>query len=310
MAATKDYAQVLSADANVELGVVATAEPVDVGGQSRFLEVESPATLPENYSFEVDVEGQSMLVTVPKGGVAEGQTMRVPFPDGWVAHHFPTGWAAVPRAKAPVGYWKDGLCDCFAHGVFHTWLCNVYYCPFVAIGQLLHRLQLTWYASEGTIDQTRTTFRTHFWVNIVYSTIGPVMTIVYVLTMVAAALDMAAGSDGSAADEGGNVPAMLPLVLIARRVLPLMFLVFRFFVVCKTRQHMRYKYQIPEKSCYGCEDCCCAYWCNFCTLAQMGRHTADYDTYAASCCTENGQPAHVPSIAPGQPSRVAHRGVV
>jgi hypothetical protein len=31
-------------------------------------------------------------------------------------------------------------------------------------------------------------------------------------------------------------------------------------------------------------------------VAQMMRHTTDYDTYHSSCCSETGVPSNVPSI--------------
>ena len=44
----------------------------------------------------------------------------------------------------------------------------------------------------------------------------------------------------------------------------------------------------PNKHCKGCEDCCCSFWCHCCTIAQMMRHTADYDKYDAQCCNDTG----------------------
>jgi hypothetical protein len=37
-----------------------------------------------------------------------------------------------------------------------------------------------------------------------------------------------------------------------------------------------------------CEDCCLATFCNCCTIMQMARHTADYTSSRATCCTANG----------------------
>ena len=36
-------------------------------------------------------------------------------------------------------------------------------------------------------------------------------------------------------------------------------------------------------------------------MAQMGRHTADYDTYRAACCTDTGLPNHVEVKLPSDP---------
>eukprot|EP00970_Alexandrium_tamarense_P012339 scaffold2861_cov209-Alexandrium_tamarense.AAC.1 len=59
------------------------------------------------------------------------------------------------------------------------------------------------------------------------------------------------------------------------------------------RESIRNKYQIPEERCIGCEDCMCATFCTSCTICQMGRHTADFETYRASCCTKTGLPRNV-----------------
>jgi len=194
----------------------------------------------------------------------------------------------VPRVKAPVGRWKDGLCDCFTHGVCHTWLCTVYYCPFVAMGQVMTRLGLTWCGQEATVEQAKKTFSTLFWISIATYVISPVFSLLLAPTSVALSANGPYSADS-------NMGAFAALHTV-RSLIILALVVFRVLIVCRTRRQMRTRYQIPEQSCSGCEDCCCSFWCSCCTIAQMGRHTADYDTYAARCCTENGHPAHVPSV--------------
>lgn len=41
---------------------------------------------------------------------------------------------------------------------------------------------------------------------------------------------------------------------------------------------------------------CCAFWCTCCTIAQISRHTADYEHYPAFCCTESGLAENAPAI--------------
>ena len=72
--------------------------------------------------------------------------------------------------------------------------------------------------------------------------------------------------------------------------------VFSIYVVLKTRRHVRERSGIPETSCAGCEDCCCAAWCGCCVVTQMARHTAEYEMYAAQCCSETGLPVNVPQL--------------
>ena len=64
-------------------------------------------------------------------------------------------------------------------------------------------------------------------------------------------------------------------------------------LVKNTREAIRVKYQIPETQCIGCEDCLCSTFCMSCTICQMGRHTADFDTYNGTCCTQTGLPDQV-----------------
>lgn len=79
--------------------------------------------------------------------------------------------------------------------------------------------------------------------------------------------------------------------------LNVLFLFYLLKLVKNTRAVIRDKYQIPENTCIGCEDCMCATFCMSCTICQMGRHTADFDTYSGTCCSSTGLPEQV-ELAP------------
>lgn len=83
-------------------------------------------------------------------------------------------------------------------------------------------------------------------------------------------------------------------VLVLFNVLVLVYLIS---LTKKVRESIRNKYQIPEENCAGLEDCLCATFCMPCAICQMGRHTADFDTYRATCCTKTGLPRQV-ELAP------------
>ena len=85
------------------------------------------------------------------------------------------------------------------------------------------------------------------------------------------------------------------------------------FKVCSialTRRRVRRRYGIPDGDCcLGgccdccpslcgglCEDCCRATFCGCCAVAQMGRHTADYDTYRGIYCSSTGLPPRAPIV--------------
>jgi Cys-rich protein (TIGR01571 family) len=68
---------------------------------------------------------------------------------------------------------------------------------------------------------------------------------------------------------------------------------FMFTLVWYMRHYIREKYSITGSY---VQDCICAFFCRQCAIAQMMRHTADYDTYVSKCCTPTGVPNHAPSI--------------
>ena len=83
-----------------------------------------------------------------------------------------------------------------------------------------------------------------------------------------------------------------PLVLFN-----VIMMIYMISLTKKVRETIRNKYQIPEENCAGMEDCMCATFCMPCAICQMGRHTADFDTYRATCCTRTGLPRQV-ELAP------------
>lgn len=83
-----------------------------------------------------------------------------------------------------------------------------------------------------------------------------------------------------------------PIVLFD--IVVLLYMVYLTKIV---RGSIRNKYQIPEETYGRLQDCICATFCMPCTICQMGRHTADFDTYRASCCSSTGLPRHV-ELAP------------
>lgn len=92
-------------------------------------------------------------------------------------------------------------------------------------------------------------------------------------------------------------------------VLNMLFLFHLLKLVKNTRESIRDKYQIPESTCIGCEDCMCATFCMSCTICQMGRHTADFDTYNGNCCSRTGLPGQV-ELAPSAVFADGYRNMV
>lgn len=81
------------------------------------------------------------------------------------------------------------------------------------------------------------------------------------------------------------------------------FIGFIVFVTQSTRSSIREKFLIREQHCYDLEDLSCSALCLPCTVAQMSRHTANYDDYEAVCCSKSGLPDGVRvNQAPVKPS--------
>ena len=93
-----------------------------------------------------------------------------------------------------------------------------------------------------------------------------------------------------------SIPTWVWAVLGVRRGVQLVFGIYMLVLLIRTRAHVRHRYNIPETHCRGCEDCCCAVFAPCCTTLQLARHTADYDTYHAACCSETGLPPNAPEV--------------
>jgi Cys-rich protein (TIGR01571 family) len=105
--------------------------------------VVAPSTLAAGYTFTAQVDGKEFVVTVPEGGVTEGQSFQVPYPAG-----ITSAAGKKDDLGAPTGRWRDGCFDCF--DVFckllfwQGWCCS----PFL-YGQLAQRLGLNYCGQPG-----------------------------------------------------------------------------------------------------------------------------------------------------------------
>ncbi|KAL3816488.1 hypothetical protein ACHAXA_005844 [Cyclostephanos tholiformis] len=264
------------------VGVSAIADSVSPEPAQPYLEVIAPATLPEGYTFEAEANGHAFTVRVPVGGVEVGQKFSVPFLPGSNGY---TG-CAIPRSSVPVGHWKDGLCDCFRLGVIHPVVWNACFFPFLLLGQVMHRLKLTWLGGEGNYtDRSVTTFTVLAIIAAVHFCTSWVLYFTSIWFFILGAL----GDSEAELEESQNLANL-------RSLLNFSFAVLLVVIMARARCRIRSRYGIPERTCHGCEDCCCAFWCTCCTISQMARHTADYENYPATCCGETGLSPNAPSI--------------
>ena len=177
--------------------------------------------------------------------------------------------------EAPTGKWKDGLFGCFNEGFFHPSLWCAWCCRSIAMGQIMSRMQLSWLGEPGPVSRTRQAF-----------SVVLVLTACYFIYSLA--LELA-----SLPYEVGTEPTLFFYLRIGGNVL---FTVWSLYALCRIRQTVRTRYQIPEQYCQGCEDFCCSFFCSCCTVAQMMRHTGEYETYPGICCSKTGHPPGTPIV--------------
>jgi len=242
------------------------------------IEVVAPATLSEGYKFDAKLGDNNFQVTVPPGGVEAGQKFMVPMPSSSL-----TETMMIPKVKVPVGQWRDGIFSCFNYGPFHNHCLMSAFFPMIAVGQVIHRLKLNvWGKPGGAAESAGVIHR------IVAATLAYTAFII-MITLVCAPFESV---------EGYNIqiPPFIIGLQIIRSICHWIYLGFLIYITWNVRHHIRSTYAIPEEVKTGFEDLLCAIFCVHCTAAQMLRHTTDYDTYNATCCTEKGVPDEVPDI--------------
>jgi Cys-rich protein (TIGR01571 family) len=257
--------QTTAAYSKIVIGDVSVVQ----AGPVRTLQVVAPVDLQAGYELDVmDPDGQSNIIRVPEGGVRRGELF--------------TGITVCGESNAdphniPRGAWRDDLCDCCTH---HVTCCLACWCQPLALGQVMTRMRLDPFCASKTQGG-------------VYWTAFKVLALVYFVYL---AIDLATAIPfySNVASQSDNVVG----VLLVRNMLHLLFTVYFVFILTRTRAHVRRAYDIPEEGplIWGCEDCCCAFWCTLCVITQMARHTADYSTYRADYCSDTGLSERVPQV--------------
>jgi Cys-rich protein (TIGR01571 family) len=178
-----------------------------------------------------------------------------------------------PRIRAPTGRWKDGLFDCFSLGFRHPHIWCSFFCSKIHMAQLMTRMQLTWLGEPGARTATNNTFKVVCILLVSY--------VVYSTSLEVASLEY----------ESSEVPKF---IIALKYIGSSLFGIWSLYSLCRTRQSVRARYSIPEERCAGCEDVVCSFLCTCCVLAQISRHTGEYETYPAVCCTKTGHPPGTP----------------
>lgn len=123
------------------------------------IQVVAPATLPEGYQFDALVNGRTIKVQVPVGGVEKGQTFSVGIaPESIAGSGSNTASGSI---SIPVGHWRDDIFDCFKYGICHPHCWTSFLCPLSklkenVVGLVFVMLQASEFGAvikQTTIDQ-------------------------------------------------------------------------------------------------------------------------------------------------------------
>jgi Cys-rich protein (TIGR01571 family) len=255
--------------------------------KERTVEVVAPTNLAGGYEFFVNAgNNTSYKVRVPDGGVVAGQRFHavilseaVSAAGGGGAHN------------VPFGRWRDGLCDCCAFGCCHPVCCLTLWCYPCSLGQVLHRLKLDFCANPSKDGQYPATSAFKIFFGIVIA--------VYVLQFIVGIIVSVISNDATTSTTYNSSTGETTTTTSGSdsngvgSVISSAMALFCFFITMRLRMYVRERYSIPG-SC--CEDCCCSFWCMQCTICQLHRHTADFKTYPAGCCTDNGLNPGAPDV--------------
>ena len=191
----------------------------------------------------------------------------------------PTSPPTSRSGAIPVGGWRDSIWDLCILGPLHATVWNACCCVAIGAGQLATRLQLNQWGYP-TQQQAALAFGKLWLLGVSYSVLR-----VFLILLIAIL-------DPNTETEEWIEPGWAYHILVfADDILAYVYWVFTAWLLKNIRQHVRAKYAIPlSGDCPVCEDCCCSMVCPCLVLAQMMRHTADYQTHGGRCCTEHGLP--------------------
>jgi Cys-rich protein (TIGR01571 family) len=221
--------------------------------------------------------------TQPEGGVKQGERfMASVISDDSCSNERSHGH------NIPIGAWRDGICDCCIHGCCHPMCCLAAFARPAALGQVMTRMSLDWTGSPvARVAGWWSAFKVLLISFIVYIVVSQFLSMLV--------MPYQTNSDGQQVSYS-DLPTWVLVVCAFQHSLAIAYAIFLLVVSTRTRAYIRQKYEIPEQHCSGCEDCCCSFWCGCCVASQMARHTADYRTYNAACCTDTGLPETAPHV--------------
>jgi Cys-rich protein (TIGR01571 family) len=246
--------------------------------RTKTIRVVAPATLEAGFTFDVLLRGVPYTVTVPPGGVDQGQEFDIPYnadendessSTQTRTLEGPSGSQDDADSKsdaigAPMGRWRYSLlacCDVLTQATF--WMSI--FCMPVLMAQIITRLGLSWRGDHADSQQEASlSFN-----RIVLSFVGVLA-----------------------------VGQLFPLANIG--VLLIYFIGLLLWLGRNLRRTVRQIYRIPSsrrRYCCDClEDGICMGFCGCCSLIQMARQTHNDKEYPGLCCTTTGLELDAPAI--------------
>lgn len=224
------------------------------------VDVVAPSDLPGGYQFEAELNGKRFIATVPLGGVQKGKT-------------FYCYMEETDDANIIVGRWKDSPTDLFKYGTKHPMVLTSLLCPLLALAQVMDRVGLDITGKKASRDTPQ---------HGIWSPRGLALSMLFVwaglnVTIITGfEFKLARYLTLSVAD-------FFSLILVN-----VSLFAFTIYATINTRNYIMQRFQIPVGR-FGShiETLLSAIFFPV-SIAQMGRHTASYESQKGACCHPTG----------------------
>lgn len=198
--------------------------------------------------------------------------------------------------------WKDGLFDCLSSGALHPSLWTAMCFPQALEMTLLSRMRMTWLAKAEPKEKRNSNK---------YKRMVVFFAIIIIFEAFVAPPIIQVQANGQ------GVPTISAGSILWREVvyscLSIPMTIYSLLIIIRLRKAVREKYGIATGWLGDrFEDCCCAFWCHCCTIAQIERQTSDADAdeeeLVASCNIKMLTSRSAPSTA--TKNRESHVSIV
>jgi len=159
--------------------------------------------------------------------------------------------------RAPEFVWRDGLSNIFANGVMHPFTFLSFVAPLLAAGQIMTRMECNYLGYASTEFYVRNNFY-------------------YLISLVIVWLVMNVVAIGAFYVHWAR-DIFVPLDIYVFVVTNLFMYLFSVFVIGNTRRVLRNRYKLPQLTKYSFEDFVLTAILMPFVVAQMGRHTVNYN---------------------------------